>query len=121
MLILFQESFVYVVHAAALSVFCLLFVHVQVSTRMILSSSPFVYWVASLLTAPADRRPFPTLDFNKEDMALKLETKGNLDHWWRSVVTNEKIDSGEAKWIKFYFVSYAVTGVVLFSNFLPWT
>ena len=118
---MFQDCFVYAVHASALAVFCLLFVHVQVSTRMIFSSTPLVYWLASLLTAPSGRRPFPVLDLDKEDLAAKLESRRNMDHWWRSAVTDEPADSREARWIKFYFVSYAVAGTVLFSNFLPWT
>ena len=44
---------VYIVHATFLSLFSLLFVHVQVSTRMILSATPVPYWIAALICTDA--------------------------------------------------------------------
>ncbi len=117
----------YVVHACALSLFCLLCIHVQVSTRLLCSSSPAIYWLAALLSAPPDRRrPVPPAANSDKDSdnygaALKLESRANLDHWWRSSLTDETTTTPWSRWIKLYFVSYAVAGSVLFANFLPWT
>ena len=55
-----RECFVYAVHACALALFCLLCAHVQVSTRILCSSCPIIYWWAAMLTASEDRvKPVP--------------------------------------------------------------
>lgn len=120
--ILPRECFVYMVHVSALSIFCLFCVHVQISTRMICSSSPVMYWLAALLTTPMHIRPLPLTDLNKDQVALQLETPFNLEHPWKSILTEERWDSTpENKFFRIYFAGYAIVGTILFSNFLPWT
>lgn len=87
--------FVYVIHALALSLFCVVFVHIQVSTRMLASSTPYIYWICAQY-------------FHRENHANSskafLQPKSNT-----------------TKFIKAWFLGYFVIGTVLFSNFLPWT
>lgn len=45
------RALVYVVHAAALALFALVCMHVQVGTRLLAAASPAVYWYAAQLTA----------------------------------------------------------------------
>ena len=116
-----RNCFPYVVHAVALALLCVTTAHVQIVTRMICSSSPVIYWLAALLTTDPKKKPTPLLDLSKEDMCLKIETKEHLEHNWKSLVTEEVNFDQESKWIKGYFGSYAIVGVMLFSNGLPWT
>lgn len=116
-----KECFVYMVHALFLCIFCTFFVHVQISTRMILSSSPVVLWIAALITTPEDKKSMPVLDLDKPEMVFKLESAENLESAWKSLIVDEKGKNPESKWIRLYFCSYAFVGTVLFSNFLPWT
>lgn len=90
-----SNLFVYVVHAFALSVFCLFFVHIQVSTRMLTSSTPFIYWICAQ-------------HFQKEQ---------HLNSWKAFLQPQSRF----TKFIKIWFLSYFIIGTVLFSNFLPWT
>lgn len=90
-----SNQFVYVVHALTLSIFCLLFVHIQVSTRMLASSSPYIYWICAQ-------------QFQKE-------------HHQNSFKAFLQPKSHSTKFIKAWFLGYFVIGTVLFSNFLPWT
>lgn len=41
------KSLPFVLHALFLSIFCTLFVHIQISTRLLCSASPCVYWFAA--------------------------------------------------------------------------
>lgn len=88
-------DFVYVVHSTFLTIFCLFCIHVQVTTRMLASSSPVFYW------ACASYFKFP-LHFNR--------TTFNL------VCKNNK-----SKLVILYFLTYFIVGIALFVNFLPFT
>lgn len=89
------NQFVYVVHTFVLSIFCLFFVHIQVSTRMLASSSPYIYWICAQ-------------HFQRE-------------HHQNSFKAFLQPKSYITKFIKAWFFGYFVIGTVLFSNFLPWT
>lgn len=90
------KQFVYVVHALFLAIFCLLFVHIQVSTRMLASSSPYLYWLCADYFFRECKRS------NAVEIFFKSQTK-------------------MTKLISFWFIGYYAIGTALFSNFLPWT
>lgn len=90
-----SNQFVYVIHALTLSIFCLLFVHIQVSTRMLASSSPYIYWICA---------QYFQKEYHQNSFKAFLQPK-----------------SHSTKFIKAWFLGYFVIGTVLFSNFLPWT
>lgn len=87
--------FPYGVHLIVLIVTCLFFIHIEVSTRLLCSSTPTVYWFAALL-----------LRAKKQTTRRRINVFGfsfNVD------------------FVLLYFLSYSVIGTILFSNFFPWT
>lgn len=90
-----EPDFVYVVHSTFLTIFCLFCIHVQVTTRMLASSSPVLYW------ACAKYYKFP-LDFNK-------------------ITYNRITYDFKSKFVALYFLTYFIVGTALFVNFLPFT
>lgn len=90
-----SHQFVYAVHALALSLFCISFVHIQVSTRMLASSSPYIYWICA--------QHFHRENHQNSSKAF-LQPKARI-----------------TQFIKIWFLGYFIIGTVLFSNFLPWT
>ncbi|XKL69012.1 hypothetical protein PGB90_006781 [Kerria lacca] len=88
---------IYVIHSVVLLLVCLFFVHIQVTTRLLCSSSPIPYWFAAKLIYP---------DVNIE---LNFSFKR---HYNFSLITHVII---------FYCLLYCLIGTALFSNFYPWT
>lgn len=85
---------VFIVHALFLSVFCLGFIHIQVSTRMLASATPTFYWFCANYV----KKMHLSTDIFRISNCLFVE-----------------------KFIKLYYMSYFVVGTVMFCNFLPWT
>ncbi|KAK9888819.1 hypothetical protein WA026_001042 [Henosepilachna vigintioctopunctata] len=94
--VIFENSLLYVfmIHGVFLSVFCMFFIHIQVSTRFLCSSSPLLYWFsADYLTE--EGRLCDLKDFNKFPF--------------------------KRKFIILYYFTYFIVGTAMFCNFLPWT
>jgi phosphatidylinositol glycan class V len=87
---------VFVVHSTVLTIFCVLNIHVQVTTRMLCSASPVLYWFSAHYVS----------DLSKNNLFEKL--------FYKHCYPREYFILG-------YFLSYYVIGTVLFCNFLPWT
>lgn len=120
-----SEIVVFVFHLLFLATFCVLFINIQVTTRLLASSSPAFYWFL------ACRYKFK-YEFDDSAISSRLgnlkqkskycivETKQNFESFWRTVIFDAPAD----KWSQFcivYFLSYFVVGTILFSNFFPWT
>lgn len=131
------KMFVFVVHVVFLTLFSMAFIHIQVITRMICSSSPVPYWYAAyIMNYNSKRGPkrdrdgkmlirnqLQSVNAKKIDQGLStplVESLENMHSRWRVLVISEKPNL-KGKIILLYFVSYALLGTVLFSNFLPWT
>ena len=82
----------FAVHAAALALLIFTTAHVQIATRVLGSSCPALYWVLAELT----RAPRRT--------ALRKCEEGAAAWWWR-----------------WWAPAYTALGIVLHSNFFPWT
>lgn len=119
------EMVVFVFHLLFLAIFCIFFIHIQVSTRLLASSSPAFYWFLACrykIQNDFDNNAISSRLGNLKQMSKYciVETKHNFDSNWRTIILDEPAD----KWSYFcvlYFLSYFFIGTILFSNFFPWT
>ena len=45
-----------------------------------------------------------------------------LPPWWSNLALDERVNLDlPGKWIQNYFALYAIIGIAMFSNYLPWT
>lgn len=127
--------FVYIVHVLILAICSLLFVHVQVSTRLLASASPVLYWICSYRMNVG---PTPTADQNTINEHFRrigagkripshhlsianLEGVDNMYSKWKTFIISRKMPDLQSRLLQYYFLGYFVVGTVLFSNYLPWT
>ncbi|KOX76242.1 GPI mannosyltransferase 2 [Melipona quadrifasciata] len=103
------EMLVFVIHGLFLTIFCILFVHIQVSTRLISSASPLIYWYCALLICHTS--------YNDH----LYDDKENVFSKWKIFFLTKKEYSLKDKLIFSYFLGYGVVGCFMFPNFLPWT
>ncbi|KAI4482123.1 hypothetical protein M0802_013821 [Mischocyttarus mexicanus] len=107
------EMFVFVIHGIFLTIFCICFVHIQVSTRLLCSASPLVYWYCALSLSRV-------LKFdNVSDSTCKREK--NLLPNFKTLFLFKQNYTVRDKLILLYFLGYTIIGCFMFVNFLPWT
>lgn len=105
------NTFVFVTHGLFLTIFCLFFIHIQVSTRLLASATPLPYWYcASIMSHKCI-----------DHVDLRYETDENMCSKWKVFFLFQKRYTLQDKFILFYFVGYTFVGCFMFSNFLPWT
>lgn len=91
-----EKIFVYMIHVTFLAIVCILFVHIQVSTRLLASASPCLYW------------------FSAKHLIKHLN---NSNSYWKNVVELIKNRNVIVLWYCLYFF----VGIFSFCNGLPWT
>ncbi|XP_055541785.1 GPI mannosyltransferase 2 [Wyeomyia smithii] len=116
-------AFVFIAHGIFLTLFSVFFVHVQVTTRMVASSSPLLYWFAADYFT-SDRAFIRRQVIRKLSKQVQDGTEP-CTHIETYVELSEVLDWKSMNWkqkaIILYFAGYAIVGTILFSNFLPWT
>lgn len=90
-----QDFLPHIIYTIFLSLIALFFMHVQVATRFLFSSGPLLYWISM------DR----VKQYNIENASLRRIFY---------LLKNEKF-------LFYYYVTYVIIGLFLFTNFLPWT
>ena len=75
---LFRECFVFVVHATAMTVFAVLFMHVHVVTRFLMAGSPLLPWLAAIMTTRMTKEPVPLTEDDNREVLMKIECRSNL-------------------------------------------
>ncbi|CAL4060286.1 unnamed protein product, partial [Meganyctiphanes norvegica] len=115
--------FVYTAQSLVLCLFCALCIHVQVTTRLLCSSCPVVYWFAAhLMKDPASAGDHSSdTTKSKPIPAAKVESLSNLRKLFNVAIITEFPKNFWGQVIISYFMLYFFVGIVLFSNFLPWT
>lgn len=99
--------FVFVVHGMFLATFCVLFVHIQVSTRLLCSATPLLYWYAA--------------SYLGDKESGNIDTEENLKSKWKVFLINRNSYTDRDIVVLSYFVGYLLVGCLMFPNFLPWT
>lgn len=108
-----SDMFVFVIHGLFLTLFCILYVHIEVSTRLLCAASPLLYWYCALdMSHKSERRNENSTDF---------EFPENLSSKWKVFFLTQKKYSRSDILILSYFLGYSLIGCLMFSNFLPWT
>lgn len=105
------SMFVFVVHGLFLTMVCLFFTHIQVSTRLLASASPLIYWYCALIMS------HKYIDHND----LRYENEENISSNWKVFFLSQQQYTLQDKLVLSYFIGYTIIGCLLFSNFLPWT
>ncbi|XP_050459036.1 GPI mannosyltransferase 2 [Cataglyphis hispanica] len=105
------SMFVFVIHGLFLTMVCLFFAHIQVSTRLLASASPLIYWYCALITS---HKYIDHID-------LRYENEENICSKWKVFFLSQEQYTLQDKLVLFYFIGYTIIGCLLFSNFLPWT
>lgn len=90
-----KEFLPHIIYTLFLCLFALFFMHIQVSTRFLFSSGPFLYMIS------ADRIKQYNIQNGNLKKIFYLFTKQT--------------------WLSSYYFLYVFVGISLFSNFLPWT
>jgi phosphatidylinositol glycan class V len=114
----------FVLHAAALVIFNLLFAHVQITTRMLASSSPVIYWYAAdyftsdrtFIKRQVIQRLTNQMRNGGSDSCNHVHNHIEMDdiRYFADMNTKQKL-------VLTFYIGYALIGTTLFSNFLPWT
>ena len=86
------EMFVFIVHGLFVTLFCIFFVYTQVSTRLLCSASPLLYWYCALTT-------IPKMKCSASIKQLEYETPDNLFSKWKVFLITEKQYTTAGKWI----------------------
>jgi len=86
-------------HLLFLVFFALLFMHVEVVTRLVMSSTPVIYWTVTSII-------MKDIDFTSKKLTA-FSTYSKL--------------SSLSKFCLYYFFSYLFLGILLHCNFYPWT
>lgn len=121
--------FVNIVHVVFLTLFCTFCIHVQVTTRMIASSSPVLYWFLAVFYRSKQRSEKPHDIVPKEFMKScdingqkeLIECSENMQSWWKVFLFTDKASNLESQLLRTYLVVYIILGNIIFSNYYPWT
>ncbi|XP_042207188.1 GPI mannosyltransferase 2-like [Homarus americanus] len=111
--------FVLMAHSFACVRFASFIIHVQVTTRLLCSSCPVVYWFAAHLITDHPKRSTGTI--SKENTDDRPECITNMTKRYTVFLLSEFPKPFWGQVVLSYFFLYFMIGIILYSNFLPWT
>ncbi|XP_052065066.1 GPI mannosyltransferase 2-like [Mytilus californianus] len=105
----------YIAHLLFITVFGWFFIHIQVLTRMVFSSSPIVYWYAAIIISTDHHAQNMKASSKKHSKYFKICDISDIS------IFDFRNGNTQSKMIVLYFLGYFLIGIFMFSNFLPWT
>ncbi|XP_035233555.1 GPI mannosyltransferase 2-like [Stegodyphus dumicola] len=111
------RCFPYFLHVFTLTIFCVLFIHVQVTTRILCSATPIVYWISAMAVLPNSERARMKLMKDYKDYSYQGFLAANM-HFIKKIYMHSTF---YGKFIFWYFMCYFFIGISLHVNFFPWT
>ncbi|KFM58599.1 GPI mannosyltransferase 2, partial [Stegodyphus mimosarum] len=111
------RCFPYFLHVFALTIFCVLFIHVQVTTRILCSATPIIYWISAMAVLPNSDRARMKLMKDYKDYSYRGLLVANM-HFIKKIYMYSTF---YGKLIFWYFICYFLIGICLHVNFFPWT
>ena len=88
----------------------------QIALRLLLCSSPVIYWIAALTTTPSENKLVPIQDSSDEVAPDKVEKPKNLESLYNSIILQENPSDDIGNWVKLYFLVGMFVGTVLHVN-----
>ena len=92
------------------------FFMLQISVRLLFTINPIMYWIAALVTTPAENRLAPIPDDNINEISCppeKIERVRNLKSVHMTLLFQESQSDELGNWTKLLFVSSTVLGTFL--------
>lgn len=124
-----REALIYLLQALLIILSTVCVTSLQGACRVIMATSPVLYWTVALSTTPPDVEPntnhkvehfaeFPVGD-TAHKIAVETENGRNLYSLFSTLVLTEKNTSDISNWTKIYFFGYLSLGTMIFASDFP--
>ena len=124
-----REALIYLVQALLIILSTVCMTSLQGACRIIMATSPVLYWTVALSTTPPDVEPssnykaehFSEFPEGRTAQKVSVETENgrNLYSLVSTLLLTEKNTSDISNWTKIYFFGYLSLGTMIFASDFP--